>query len=52
MTQYFISERKNNSLITTEDKIRVYFTGNQDQICILPQEGIQIEHGNIGKILI
>ena len=52
MTQYFITERRNNSLITTEDKIRIYFTGNQDQLCILPQEGISIDYGNISKIRI
>lgn len=43
MTQFFLEERKAQNLIKTEDKVRIYFTGNQDQICILPREGIVIE---------
>ena len=42
MTQYFLEERKTQNLIKNEDKIRIFFTGNQEQICILPREGVMI----------
>ncbi len=53
MTQFFVNERTNNSLVTTEDKIRIYFTGNQDQLCIMPTEWLSIQkEDTITKIII
>lgn len=53
MTQFFKNERINNSLVSTEDKIRIYFTGNQDQLCIIPSNDISIiNQGNLTKIVI
>ena len=53
MTRFFVNERNNNSLIKTEDKIRIYFTGNQNQLCIIPDNGISIEkQGELTKIVI
>ncbi len=42
MTQFFLEERKTQDLIKTEDKIRIFFTGNQKQICILPREWVTL----------
>lgn len=53
MTQFFMNERINNSLITNEDKVRIYFTGNQDQLCIMPDKEMTIEkQGDLTKIVI
>lgn len=62
MTQFFMSERKKwisyqeewkEVMIWSNDKIRVYFTGNQDQLCIIPGEGVTIKkEGDLTKIVI
>jgi hypothetical protein len=53
MTRFFIQERNKKSLITPDDKIRVYFTGNQDQLCMIPHENLSIEkQDKITKIVI
>ena len=62
MTLYFMNERVKwisdqenwkEAMIWSSDKIRVYFTGNQDQLCMIPGKGISIEkEDNLTKIVI
>jgi hypothetical protein len=53
MIRFFVNERGNDSLIRSDDKLRVYFTGDQDQLCIIPDNGISIEKkGELTKIVI
>lgn len=53
MTRFFVNERKNNSLVSSDDKVRIYFTGNQDQLCIVPSKDLSIDkQGDTTKIVI